>query len=189
MRRRPASWLQAGPSLHQPSKVLDLLERPFCAIMQIVNALLATRRQCVAEPTALEDSFTAVDLLALQGIVEAASNVDTFVSKTPESRDQCREALQSLYRLAADGLKACGDSHKPQGVAKLPPGKLVTANFHVEQIWGQLDVLAEATMKRVRCAHMLLSSEQSWSTLNALLKLLLVLVVDLASRDLPASSL
>lgn len=104
----------------------------------------------VAEPTALADQFTSDDLGALHGVVKAAADVDTFLAKPLASRDQCRVALQSLYRLAGDGLRASGDS-KPNGVAKLPPAKLVTVNFHAEQIWGQIDVLAEAAMKRVRC--------------------------------------
>ena len=122
-------------------------------VMCLNNVLPVTMGQCVAEPTVLADQFTADDLLALQAVVQAASDVETFVTKPSGSRDQCREALQSVYRLAADGLMT-GDSHKPIASTKLPPGKLVTTNFHAEQIWCQLDVLAEATMKRVRCVHM-----------------------------------
>jgi hypothetical protein len=104
-----------------------------------------------AEPTGLADEFSAEDISALLGVVQAASNAETFISRPLASRHQCLEALQSVYRLASDGFRAHRETQKLERTAQIPPGKLVTDNFHVEQIWGQIDVFAEAAMKRVRC--------------------------------------
>lgn len=100
----------------------------------------------------LNDPFTAEDLVAFEGIIQATSNVETFVEKPPASGDQCRHSLQAVYRLANYGLHALQDANKRNGSTMVPPTKLVTANFHVEQIWTQIDIMTEAVMRRVRCA-------------------------------------
>ena len=87
---------------------------------------------------------------AFSQVIAAASDATCFVTKSAESQLQCRAALQSAYRVAFDSLRQVG-SHGA-GVAVQAPAQLVTQNFHVEQVWAQVDMLHTAGMKRVRCA-------------------------------------
>lgn len=87
---------------------------------------------------------------AFAQVVAAASDAKSFVTKSLVSQDHCRMALQSAYRVAFDSLRQVG-SHT-SAVPAQAPAELVTHNFHVEQIWAQIDMLHTAGMKRVRCA-------------------------------------
>jgi hypothetical protein len=89
---------------------------------------------------------------ALEGILQATSKLETFVEKPTACGDQCREALTAVYRLANEQLKASTGASKRNGGAFVAPPQLITANFHVEQIWSQIDVMTDAIMKRVRYA-------------------------------------
>lgn len=98
----------------------------------------------------LHDVFEVKDVEAFASVITTAGDAKSFATRTPESKEKCREALESAYRITFENLQHV--SGHSSAVAAQAPATLVTQNFHVEQIWAQVDMLHSAGMKRVKYA-------------------------------------
>ena len=101
--------------------------------------------------------FSTGDVEAFTSVIAATSEAKCFATKSAEAQLQCRTALQSAYRVALQGLRQ--DATHTVGAAVQAPAKLVTQNFHVEQIWAQIDMLNSVGMTRVRCGSHMATTE------------------------------